>query len=161
MTDVETLAAHHEIRECLLSYCRGIDRLDPDLVAAAFHPEADLADYGPDPLTIELFVAHAMGSLEKKFTATQHRITNTNIALDGDRALVETYVLAFHIEATDDGDRLHTFNGRYIDRFERRDGSWKIAQRTLRNDWSKVEPITETMSGAWQQGSRDRTDISY
>lgn len=139
-----------------MSYCRGIDRLDPGAVAAAFHPGAMLIDYGADALPIEVFVEHAMGSLERRFTATQHRISNTRIEFgySGTEASVETYVLAFHVEATDDGDLLHTFNGRYIDRFEERDGAWKIAQRTLRNDWSKVEHIEATMSGAWKPSGR-------
>lgn len=148
----------HDIRlaidDALRSYTRGIDRLDGALVAAAFHPGAELIDYGPDPLTIEVFVEHALGSLGRKFVATQHRLSNTTIAIEGDAATVESYVLAFHVEQVDDGQRLHTFNGRYIDRFEDRDGAWKIARRTLRNDWSRVEDIEVPMGGTWVASGR-------
>lgn len=148
----------HDIRlaidDALRSYTRGIDRLDGALVAAAFHPGAELIDYGPDPLTIEVFVEHALGSLGRKFVATQHRLSNTTIAIEGDAATVESYVLAFHVEQGDDGQRLHTFNGRYIDRFEDRDGAWKIARRTLRNDWSRVEDIEVPMGGTWVASGR-------
>ena len=138
MTEVEIRAS---IEDCLRSYCRGIDRLHGPSVAAGFHPGATLMDYGPQPLTIETFVEHALGSLGRKFVATQHRISNVSVQRDADRALVETYVHATHVEVEGDERRLHTFVGRYIDRFEERDGAWKIAHRTLRNDWSNVVPM--------------------
>ncbi len=36
---------------------------------------------------------------------------------------------------------LETFGGRYVDRFERRDGEWKIAHRTVVHEWDKVEHV--------------------
>ena len=72
---------------------------------------------------------------------------------------MEAYVEASHVEPGEQ-ERLHLFAGRYIDRFERRD-DWRIAERTLRNDWSKVDEITETMTGAYVRGTRDRDDVSY
>ena len=116
-----------------------------------------LVDYGPEPLTIEAFVTHALASLARKFVATQHRLSNVTVELDGDTALVEAYVLATHVEQTDAGGRLHTFVGRYIDRFEGRDGDWRIVHRTLRNDWSNVEAMGEPMSGAYVPSGRDGT----
>jgi SnoaL-like domain len=144
------------IHTALLTYCRGIDRLDGAMVASAFHPGAELVDYGPQPLTIETFADYAPGSLAKKFVATQHRISNVRIELDDARtsAKVETYVLAFHVQDVDNIRLLHTFNGRYIDRFEERNGAWKIAKRVLRNDWSKVETIDAPMSGTYVASGR-------
>jgi len=149
--------AHQQVTAALLSYCRGIDRLDASAVLAAFHSGAELRDYGPEPMTVEAFTEYALPALERRFTATQHRISNTSIEVlsGGNRALVETYVLAFH--ATGDGDepaKLHTFNGRYIDHFEQRDGRWLIADRTLRVDWSRVETIVEPMGGSWIASGR-------
>lgn len=142
------------INHALGMYCRGIDRLDGALVASAFHPGAMLIDYRAEPLSIEMFVEGAMISLAKRFTATQHRISNVNADIDGDAAKVETYVLAYHVESTEAGQRLHTFNGRYIDRFEHRAGIWKIATRALRCDWTRIENIDETMPGAWVVSGR-------
>lgn len=145
---------HLAITDALRSYCRGVDRLEPTRIAAAFHPGAQLIDYGPEPTTIEAFVDRAIGSLGQRFVATQHRISNISIDLDSPTtAKVEAYVLAFHVE---DGEpqRLHTFNGRYIDRFEDRDGAWRIVQRTLRVDWSRVETIEATMGGSWVRSGR-------
>lgn len=158
MSDLE---AKEAITACLLSYTRGIDRLDGDLVAAAFHPGAICKDYGADDMAIEDFVTYAVPSLRAKYSATQHRISNIAIAVNGDTAQSEAYVLAFHVEQTDGQPLLHTFNGRYIDRFEQRDGHWRIAQRTLRVDWTKTETIEATMGGAWTESARDRTDVVY
>jgi len=160
MSDLE---AHNQITAALLRYTRGIDRLDGELVASAFHPGAMCVDYGADPLAIEAFVTHAIPRLEQAFSSTQHRISNVAIELSADRrsAVVEAYVLAFHVQQGETHPHLHTFNGRYIDRFEHRSGEWKIATRTLRVDWTKVEPIESDMGGTWVNSSRDRTDVVY
>lgn len=160
MTDPEI---RNSIEDALRSYCRGIDRLHGPSIAAAFHPGADLIDYGPQPSTIEQFVEHAVAALAGKFVATQHRISNISIELGDGHARVETYVLAFHVEepgdaaGSGDGRLLHTFSGRYIDRFEERDGAWKITRRTLRNDWSNVVPMGPSMSGQWVASGRGAT----
>jgi SnoaL-like domain len=147
-------AGRQEIEDALLSYCRGIDRLDPEAVRAAFHPGAMLHGYAPEPTSIEAFVDRALVSLGTKFTATQHRISNTRVEQTADGARSESYVLASHVQTTDEGQRLHTFAGRYVDRFTHRDGRWRIEQRTLRHDWSTITPVTETMTGAWVQSGR-------
>jgi SnoaL-like domain len=154
MTEIEIRAS---IEDSLRSYCRGIDRLDGALIEAAFHPGASLIDYGPEPITIESFVPRALDSLGRKYTATQHRLSNITMRFDGDTAFVESYVLATHVEVGDGGRRLHTFAGRYIDRFENHDGHWRIMQRTLRNDWSSVEPMGEPMSGTYVPSGRAGT----
>lgn len=148
-----------QINEALLSYSRGIDRLRPKEVIAAFHNGALLHGYAPEPMPVERFAEYAVQSLGKKYVATQHRMSNTRIQFtdNGASALVETYVEASHAEPpADDGtQRLLTFAGRYIDRCTPDDsGTWKIAIRTLRNDWSKVETITEPMQGAWVASGR-------
>lgn len=156
-----------EIENCLLSYTRGIDRLDGELVAAAFHAGAELEGYGrPGTTTIEAFVERAIPSLRDGYTATQHRISNTSMTrISGKVVLVETYVLAFHTRPSpvegETTDQLLTFNGRYLDRFEARNGRWRISHRELRADWTRVETIDAHMPGEYIAGDRDRTDPSY
>jgi len=164
MTDSGLTKHRGEITEALLRYTRGIDRLDGELVASAFHPGALCVDYGADPMTIEDFVTYAIPRLEQGYTATQHRVSNVaiDVAADEQSATCEAYVLAFHTRNLDDGaSQLHTFNGRYIDHFSQVDGEWKISTRHLRVDWSRVELIESPMQGAWVQSARDRSDIVY
>ena len=152
---MDSVDAHHAIHDALRSYCRGIDRLDAQLVMAAFHAGAQLIDYGAESMTIEAFAEYAVASLGRRFVATQHRLSNVTIQFSStSNAKVEAYVLAFHVQANGDETLLHTFNGRYIDQFEEREGTWKIVRRTLRNDWSRIETIAAPMSGSWLRSGR-------
>jgi hypothetical protein len=144
-----------QIDDALRSYCRGIDRLHVASLEAAFHPGAVLEGYGSgEPTTIEVFVPNALASLRAKFAATQHRLSNVTVELRGDTALVESYVLAYHVVLHEQGRTLITFNGRYVDTFEGRDGDWRIARRQLRMDWSDISPMGEPMQGAYLASGR-------
>ena len=163
MIDSQELSQRVEIVDALLSYTRGIDRLDKESVISAFHPGAILNNYGPEPMPIEDFVEYALPSLKQRYSATQHRVSNIRIEIKEDRALVESYVLAYHVKSSESSKQLHTFNGRYIDTFALRDAHWKISERFLRNDWSKVDDITEEMAGSsvWIKSRRDADDPIY
>lgn len=163
MIDSQELSQRVEIVDALLSYTRGIDRLDKESVISAFHPGAILNNYGPEPMPIEDFVEYALPSLKQRYSVTQHRVSNIRIEIKEDRALVESYVLAYHVKSSENSKQLHTFNGRYIDTFALRDAHWKISERFLRNDWSKVDDITEEMAGSsvWVKSRRDADDPIY
>ena len=126
MTSVTELEHRAAIDDALRSYCRGIDRLHAPAIEAAFHADAMPEGYGSgEPTPIGAFVPNVLASLRAKFAATQHRLSNVTIEINGNAALVESYVLAYHVIASDadaskDGRTLITFNGRYIDRFEAR-----------------------------------------
>ncbi len=158
-----TAQLRSDIETKLLAYTRGIDRLDGELIATAFHPEASLEGYGrPGVTSIEAFIERALPSLRDGYRTTQHRISNITIEEREDHVATETYVLAFHVRSAADGaDQLATFNGRYIDRFEERNGEWRIVHRHLRIEWSKIEALGEPMPGAYIEGTRDTGDISY
>jgi len=164
MTELEIRAA---IEDALRSYCRGIDRLHAPSIAAAFHPGAVLIDYGAEPSTIEVFVQNVIAALAGRFSATQHRISNITAQITGDKALVETYVLAYHVDETGDERVLHTFSGRYIDRFERREGRWAIAARACLIEWHgalgelPIPPEALAAYAAVGASSRELTDKSY
>jgi hypothetical protein len=62
-----------------------------------------------------------------------HQVSNVSIELHGEVAAVESSFLALQAPA---GSARQTFLcGRYIDRFERRHGEWRIAARTVVYDW--------------------------
>jgi hypothetical protein len=54
---------------------------------------------------------------------------------------------------------------RYVDRFERRNDSWKIAARVCAFDWTVTVPFDPArgfrLETGWTVGARDRTDITY
>ena len=66
---------------------------------------------------------------------TQHILGQTLIALKGTTALAETHVAAYHRVDVGSQERDTVIGGRYLDRLEKRDGEWRIAQRTMLYDW--------------------------
>lgn len=121
--------ARLEIMDVLARYAHGVDRIDLDLVAGCYHADAteDRGRFqGPLP-TFLVWLEEALRALE----STWHQLGLPLIELDGDVAHVETHCLGHHrTRATADApavDRL--IPCRYIDRFERRGGAWRIAAR--------------------------------
>ena len=153
------LRAKQEITEVIYRYARAIDRMDERLLRSVFHPGSRHSHFyeGPSsdpglPSSKEApgdFVAFALGVLSA-FTRTHHQLGNTLIQLESEStANAETYFTAFH-RMRPRGDPLAGANaydtemdyfvgGRYLDRFERRDGEWKIVQRTGMTDWVRLE----------------------
>jgi len=41
MSDVQLLLAEREVKNVVLRYCRGVDRMDLALVRSCYHPDAD------------------------------------------------------------------------------------------------------------------------
>lgn len=166
MGDVLTMLADRQaITDCLVRYCRGIDRLDEDLIRSAYW-EDSVDDHGSYQGNGFEFAAWVVPVLRDRFLATHHAIMNTSIDLDGTTAHVETYVHALHLLPADAEGRHaeFVFLGRYIDRFEKRSGQWRIAERAVVHDWSRVDPIAggpPRASDPYVPGRRDRDDLSY
>ncbi len=155
----DELRAKQAITEVIYRYARAIDRMDEHLLRSVFHPGSRHSHFyeGPSsdpgiPSSKEApgdFVAFAFGVLSA-FTRTHHQLGNTLIQLEGDNAAhAETYFTAFH-RMRPRGDPLAGDNaydtemdyfvgGRYLDRFECREGEWKIVQRTGMTDWVRLE----------------------
>lgn len=151
-----------EIRRRLHDYCRGIDRLDAELVASVYFADA-IDDHGSfKGLGVE-FAVYAVKSLQRHAEATQHMIGEPIIDfLSSTAAHVETYVQAVHRCTDDEGPYLERFGGRYVDRFEVRDSEWKIAHRLLLHEWNSKERITLAWQpGRFTEGRRDHTDPAY
>ncbi len=79
---------------------------------------------------------------------TQHLLGQTHIELDGNTALAETHVAAYHRVDMGTEERDTVLGGRYLDRFEERDGQWRITERTMLYDWSRDDGA----SVDWSQG---------
>ncbi|MEH6789935.1 nuclear transport factor 2 family protein [Parasphingorhabdus sp.] len=143
---------------------RAIDRCDAELVGELFHPDAT-DDHGSYKGSAKDFVPWVMDVL-KGMNRTQHIIGNILIELDGDTAQGESYFIAHHsIPAEDGTDNFMIAAGRYLDRFERRDGAWRIAHRGAVYDWSSINPSTDIWDRAnmpdYGFGTRGEADPSY
>ncbi len=164
---LQALLDERAIRDVILRYCRGIDRMDRDLVRSCYHAGAT-DSHGSFTGTVDEFIEWVWRVL-LRYTSTMHFVGNMLVEPDGDdRARVETYGVAFH--RTDGGDAAGNLviGFRYVDAFARRpvDGGsarWRIAARVAVTDWVRVDrpedhwPIAPGML----TGRRDRTDPVY
>lgn len=168
MAGLRVAADKQEIHDVIMRFCRGVDRLDVDLLRSCYHEE-NYDDHGHFKGNGQDFAAFIVDSLRERAHHTTHSVANVLIELDGDDpdiARAEAYVMA-HLRRTDDSGReiLDVFAGRYVDRFARRDGAWRIASRVVVHDWSTSSvldrggfPIPENV---FTQGRRDRSDPVY
>ncbi|MBS7670837.1 nuclear transport factor 2 family protein [Croceicoccus gelatinilyticus] len=144
MTDIEKLLAKDAIRDLAARYMRGQDRLDADLQMGTFWPDST-TDYGIFVGSGPDFVRFAQALLVEHI-ANQHLIGQHLIWFDeddADMAYGEVYFYAFH-RIIEDGESIDmTICGRYIDRYERRDGEWRFAHRSEVNDWARKEPAAD------------------
>jgi ketosteroid isomerase-like protein len=152
------LRDRQEILDCVQRFCRGIDRNDKALALSAYHPDAvDFHTYaGGAP---EAFVTWGL-SLQEKYLRGLHNITNHLVELDGDTAHGETYY-CFTAQPPDGEPRMAW--GRYIDRFERRDGRWAIAVRHCVIDVMSTSLAGPAELELIENGgtTKDRRDPSY
>jgi hypothetical protein len=83
------------ICQVMARYCRGIDRLDRDLLRSAYWDDA-VDNHGifcgPAPQFVEFIIPH----LTRSYLATHHFIGQSLADIDGDIARSETYVRAEH-----------------------------------------------------------------
>ena len=137
MTDsefLEILKAEREIKNVMHSYVRGCDRKDYGRVRAAYHDDA-FDDHGP----IKAHTNELMEWIQKYNTATHqmmHLISEPYIEWHGQVAAVETYCLLIQqmnatVEGQAESPRYVTIACRYADRFEKRNGQWRIAHRVV------------------------------
>ena len=160
--DLATLVARQCIADVIYQYARGIDRMDWTLVRDCYHPDA-YDDHGAFAGTVDEFIEAAQAFLPR-WTATQHFMGNMLIEVDGQVARAETYAVAYHRREDAAGNGKDDIMGiRYVDRFEQRDGEWRIAHRVVATEWRRVDPVSGARGrgeiGVW--GSRDEKDVLH
>lgn len=173
------IADRMQIQDCIYRWCRAVDRLDYEGMRASFHPDAvdrhGAFDGDINGLVEWIRARHAA------IPFSMHAVSNMLIEFAGpDRALVETYVrttqrypaearaaldqLAGGRAGSGDGAMDLLTCSRYVDRFERRDGEWKIALRTLVADWKQFVEVPQGQPkppASQEVGRRNDDDFIY
>jgi ketosteroid isomerase-like protein len=165
---VQALLDKEEIRECVYRFARGVDRHDWDLVRSCYHDDG-IDNHGPFNGPADEYVPWVREALPKLADVTMHTVMNSLIELDGDVAHSESYTVGYHRYTRADGTRWDWVSGaRYVDRFERRDGVWKIANRVLTWEWVRDDKVVQEWEGfglddlsGFTWGTHDRSDPAY
>lgn len=149
-----------QIEECVSRYAHAVDRHDAALIADVYHPDARDV-HGPFDGGIPQFAAWVNALHERKTRAHTHNITTHFCELAGDRAFADTYVM--FVLYRREREAVMLGSGRYIDRLERRDGRWKIAERRTIID-IRLEAPAQPLAGSpggYSPGTWDTGDPSY
>jgi hypothetical protein len=163
---IQALLDKQAINELVYGYSRAVDRKDFALLRSLYSSDG-YDDHGG------LYRGSASGYVDwleqamQSCDITTHSVQNHLIALQGeDRAEGEVYVTAYH--------RLHNGSGgfnelieglRYLDQYQKIDGRWLFARRTLVNDWAQVGPafwdIEDPALKGTPVGKCSAADLSY
>ena len=159
-TTPSPVADRQAIYDQLVRYCRAVDRCDEAELRSVYHPDA-YDDHGEYQGDVDGFVAFVQQEVQARFRTTMHKLGNVLIEIDGDVAQSESYAVTHHIRAEDGRDVDDLIIGiRYVDRFERRHGEWRIARRELRFEWQRLEAL-DPLDASWTLGCQGPEDPVY
>jgi SnoaL-like domain len=163
----DEIAEREAIRHCLMRYCRGIDRCDPELIRSVYWPDAvdHHLEFTGSP---EEFIDYCIPLMQQGMDQTMHTLGNILISIDGKTAEVESYFQAFHrIKGSETAAAYDLIvAGRYLDVFAAREDEWRISNRLVVVDWFRQYPDSADWSAGplGQQlspGGRKPEDPSY
>ncbi len=186
--ELQELVDRQKIYHVLTSYCRALDRCDVELMKTVYW-EDGVDVHGVFSGNAHEFAEYIIRGVEQWFESAQHFICNVHMEFDRpDLARVETYMFSFSRVAANrervkdwfgetylrqwaavidaGGAQDFFYGGRYVDRFEKRGDTWRIAKRTVVMDWNLNQPATEIIKeGMFKtldiHGRRDRRDPAY
>jgi len=162
--DLELLLAERAIERVLATYSRGVDRYDFEAVRNCYWPDGT-DDHGSFVGGVDDFRPFVEKSLNR-FERTAHFLGNVLIDVDLDRgvARAETYAVAFHRYTDADGSPTDMWAGlRYVDRFERRQGEWRIKTRVCGYEGRRTDRVEGDggFADGYVRGLRSPDDIVY
>lgn len=173
MTDatmIQQVWSRQQIEQLIYRLTRSFDRMDAELMKSCYWRDA--TDEHSDPLYPDQFnwngnaweyVPEAMRGFAK-LKASQHRVSNILIEVNGDQASAEGYVWAYHVSVEDGAEQEGILFGRYLFQFSRRDGEWRIQHRATVFDGNQNGNGTARWSDEFPArlaGKHGREDLSY
>ncbi len=156
MDAVDRLVAAEACRDAARRYSRGVDRLDRETMRSAYWPDA-IDEHGSYVGNAWEFCDHVVGSHDR-WAFTMHAIFNHLVEVDDDdHARGEAYNVSY-LRRVDEG-LLDVWFGRYLDRYERREGEWRIAHRVCVHEGDMTVDASTPMpivADTFRQGGFDR-----
>ena len=151
--ELQRLLDREAIRDVLVRYFHGADSGDAAILRSCFTPDVQ-ARYTDRPPVAGLEALMEQIPLLRNLasgacTICTHFMGNLRFArLDAATARTETHALAFLVTPADGGNAVNLRSLRYLDRWRREAGEWRVAERTLTLDWSCQVPATFARSFA-------------
>jgi hypothetical protein len=123
------------IKQLPQRYAHGLDTRDFDASRRVFHDDCYVKGSINEAPIDSYFAALIPGV--QAYEATMHFMGNQYVDLDegADEGTVETYAVAYHIEAAASGRKDLVMGVRYIDSVARSDDGWLIVNRTAIPHW--------------------------
>ena len=166
---IDELEARTAIEDALKRFARAVDRQDWQGARDLYHPDA-YDDHGFFKGPPDAFLDH-IAALHVEQEHSMH--FNTNVLIEfasTERAFVETYVLVLQrfragtskVPPGAAGLRCLA-SARYLDRFEKRGGEWRVAQRMLVFGDLESAPMAEPLRfpPAFTEQRHDMSDPLY
>lgn len=162
LAEIDRLKSAEAIRDCVRRVCRGIDRIDEDLLRSAFHPDATVDMGKIYQGGADAWIASAL-THQASQSQRQHMPGSISVRIDGEEAFAETYELDRHKTPMGDEVKDLILAARTFDRFVRRDGEWRIIERTKVLDWARAISADDGIyaNSPLETGADDKTDAAY
>ena len=156
---VQELLDREAIRTVLGRYCRAVDRGDAELMRTVYWPDATEWHGSFVGLSMD-FVDLAV--LAEGYESLWHSLGTINIDLQGSTAYSEAYFSSrcVPIGRSNGARSLRLHEGRYIDRFEKREGEWRVADRKIVSEFTDQRVLNET-GEVFLASKRGAEDLSY
>jgi SnoaL-like domain len=133
-----------QLCEIRYRYADAVDRMDWEqyrslftedvMVAATSSLAAPAVDY--ESLSADEWVER-VATMIPGLAATQHAMFNPRAEIDGDRAVLTTYMRADHFLNFEDDNAWYAIGGCYRDHMVHADGVWKIERMRLDLFWTR------------------------
>jgi ketosteroid isomerase-like protein len=133
---MDTATDEDLITAVTIRYCWALDTREFDRLSHVFTPDA-VGDYGSlgtfhGPDEIAGFVAKVLTPLD----ASQHLVSNHDVAVNGDTATCRCQLQAQHFREAAEGGATYLVGGYYVDDLVRTPAGWRIHHRSLHRTWT-------------------------
>ena len=140
--ELQLLLDKQAITEGLHYYCRAVDRKNYAALEDVYWPEGT-DDHAIFKGGVKAFVEFAKKA--HRGMVTQHSLGNVIIEWieRGNIARVESYFHAYHEKKIETGIESYVVGGRYLDKWEKRTGEWRILARMAAIDYYNYAPPSD------------------
>jgi hypothetical protein len=169
MSDVQLLLAERDVKNVVLRYCRGVDRMDLALVRSCYHPDAD--DHHGDFAGGVDEALRWVWDVLATYSSTVHLVANMLVEIDPGApgsARCESYGMALHFDGGEGGRRGQAMGFRWIDDLAQRPSSdgaleWRFSRRVATTEWIRrfADDEFRAIPDRFLKGRRDRDDPVY